>query len=124
VALAAELIEEGAQVGERGFGQGWASGAYFPRSPRRGSPHGRQGAGTGGVQTLGVAEPARADAGSSEGVVGDVEDDVVRTGGIAADPADPGEEVETQEVAHPPGDVVVGARGIPAGAHRPHHLLL
>src|SRR5882762_6037408 len=87
------------------------------------SAYGRKRLRAGRVQAHGMAEATRAVAGPPEGIGGDVEDDVVRPRGIAADAADAGEVVERQGVAHSPGDVVVSAGGIAAGAEPPDDLL-
>jgi hypothetical protein len=50
----------------------------------------------------------------------DVEDDVVGPRGITADSSHAKQEVEVQQVPDPPGDVVVGARRVAAGAQSPH----
>src|ERR1700733_683843 len=56
-----------------------------------------------------------ADAGHLPGLRHDVVDDVVRTFRVAADA--PGHIVEREIVARPPGDVVIGARGVAAHAN-------
>src|SRR5207245_11205507 len=87
------------------------------------SAYGRKRIRAGRVQAHGMAEATRAVAGPSEGIGGDVEDDVVGPRGIAADAADPGEVIQRQGMAHSPRDVVVGARGVAAGAETPDDLL-
>src|SRR6267143_6154280 len=70
-----------------------------------------------------MAKPGFANAGAAARVCDDVENDVVRTRGIARNSANSrqrvggGQVIETQEISHAPGDVVVRAGGVATYAH-------
>src|SRR5712691_4147963 len=87
------------------------------------SAYGRKRLRTGRVQAHGMAEATRAVAGPSEGIGSDVEDNVVRAGGLTAHPADAREVIQRQGMAHSPRDVVVSAGGVAAGTEPPDDLL-
>src|SRR3989440_2275266 len=81
-------------------------------------------AGVSRIEASGMTETARADADrASRCTGGNVIDDVVGTVRIAADAADEFEVIQTEVVAHPPGDHVIGTGSIAAHTKPSNHLL-
>src|SRR5437016_11425051 len=76
-----------------------------------------------------MAKPGFANAGAAIRVCDDVENDVVRARGIARNSANSrqrvggGQMIETEEISHSPGDVVVRAGGVAAYAHSADDLM-
>src|ERR1035437_1816304 len=70
-----------------------------------------------------MTEPAGADASTAIGVWRDVENDVIGTRGIAGDSAHSGQMIQSQVLAHTPGDVVVRAGSISTHSDSTHNLL-
>src|SRR5438046_54392 len=81
-------------------------------------------AGVSRIEASRMTEPTRADADRAGGCTGgNVIDDVVGTVRIAADAADEFEVIQTEVVAHPPGDHVIGTGSIAAHTKPSNHLL-
>src|SRR6059058_4684210 len=81
-------------------------------------------AGVNRIEAFGMTETARADADrASRCTGGNVIDDVVGTVRIAADAADEFEVIQTEVVAHSPGDHVIGTGSIAAHTKPSNHLL-
>ena len=70
-----------------------------------------------------MAKPGFANAGAAVRVCDDIENDVVRTCGIARNSANSrqrvggGQVIKTEEISYSPGDVVIRAGGVAAEAH-------
>ena len=70
-----------------------------------------------GVEAGWVTETSRADSGATVRIRRDIEDDIVGTRWVARHAAYAGEVIESQVVANPPRDVVIGAGSIAADTH-------
>src|SRR6266700_1599345 len=101
--------------------------------PRHSGLDGRKSRRSGGIQARRMAKPRLAIARAAVGVCGDIENDVVGMRRIASEQAcgsrnsrkraGDGHMIESQEISHAPGDVVVRAGGVAADANSTDDLM-